>query len=303
MPIGRFVIAGTCCFALSMIAPARAQAPRDIYVLEDAGKVLIFRRHGTSQISGRDTQMNATVSIARQALGDLVIANRAPEEDKSGSIVTPPPGEGNLAAKSVIKCRNFTPWGIALDGDSNIWMTDYESNDVRAYPATANGCPKPLVRISGPHTGLNLPEAVAVDSHGRIVVANYLDAILVFAPGANGDATPIARISGSKTQIQHIEGLALDAKNNIWVTCYAARKILEFEAGASGDAAPERVISGANTKLDAPVGIAIDRRTGEIYVADYGTRAMLVFSKDARGNAVPIGQFDQGGFPFGVALH
>jgi hypothetical protein len=50
------------------------------------------------------------------------------------------------------------------------------------------------------------------------------------------------------------------------------------------------------------VGIALDRRSGEIYVAGYGTRAMLVFAPDANGNVAPIRSFDQGNFPFGVTV-
>jgi streptogramin lyase len=245
--------------------------------------------------------MNSTVAIARQKLGDLVISNRE-VDGEPGSIVTLPAGRGDVPAKFIIKCDGMTPWGIGVDADSNIWMTDYESNDVREYAATADGCPAPLTTISGPHTGLDQPENVAVDRKGRIVVANYLKGILIFAPGSSGDVAPVMTLANSQVMNAHLEGMAIDAKNNIWVTSYANNAVLEFAANAKGNDAPIRVISGDKTQLSAPVGIALDRDSGDIYVAGYGTRAMLVFAPDANGNVAPIRQFDTGAFPFGVTV-
>lgn len=37
----------------------------------------------------------------------------------------------------------------------------------------------------------------------------------------------------------------------------------------------------------ASTGIAIDRLTGEVYVADCGTRSPLAFALDANSNAAP----------------
>ena len=56
-----------------------------------------------------------------------------------------------------------------------------------------------------------------------------------------------------------------------------------------------------SSDLYVPIGIAIDRGTGEIYIADYGTHAVLVFAADANGNVAPIRDF-AGGFDYNVAL-
>jgi|KBSMisStandDraft_5_1062788.scaffolds.fasta_scaffold40982_1 DNA-binding beta-propeller fold protein YncE len=274
--------AALVCLLIPVRAVAQTDRPRPpganspkIFVLHDDGSITIFRGARQTEISGRHTGMRSTVGIVRQKLGDLVVSNRE-VDGRPGSIVTLPAGKGDVEAKFIIKCKGMTPWGTGLDADSNIWMTDYESNDVREYAAAANGCPAPLATISGPHTGLNQPENVAIDRKGRIVVANYLSGIVIFAPGANGDATPVASLTNAQVMNAHLEGMAVDAKNNIWVTSYANNAVLEFAPDANGTAAPIRVISGDKTQLSAPVGIALDRDSGEIYVAAYGTRAMLV---------------------------
>ena len=300
-PASLFLLAFLCPAAFGAGSAAASGSGPTVYVLQDAGAIEVYRGARHWEIAGPDTQMNSVVDIKRQPLGDLVVSNRE-VDGKAGTIVSLPAEKGNVAAKYVIKCKGFTPWGIGIDRNSNIWMTDYETNDVRAYAATANGCPAPLTKISGPHTGLDQPENVAVDRDGRIIVSNYLHGILIFAPGSDGDAAPIRTITNGQVINAHLEGMTVDNKDNIWVTSYANQAVLEFAPDANGTAAPKRVISGSKTRLDAPVGIAVDRKSGEIYVADYGARAILVFGSDAAGNTAPVRTLSPG-FDFGVAVH
>jgi DNA-binding beta-propeller fold protein YncE len=307
MNIRRCLRHGACLLAVTIALPAHASASAGdsptLYVA-DAEGLRIIKAGKMTQIAGRNTKLTSPWSIERQRLGDLVVANREISHSHiPGRIVTLPPGEGNVPAKYVLKCKDFTPGDIALDKDSNIWMTDYDSNDVRAYPATANGCPAPLVTIRGPHTQLDQPEAVAIDSKGRIIVANYLSGIAIYAADANGDAAPIATIEGAETRNAHIEGLAVDSHDNLWVTSYANAAVYEFAPDARGAASPIRMLAGSLTQFSAPIGLAIDRKSGDIYVADYGTRAILEFAPDAQGNAAPIATITGPTFPWDVALH
>jgi hypothetical protein len=306
MSFGRY-LRGACLCVQTIAFPAHAGAPSGdlptLYVA-DAEGLHIIKAGKMTQIAGRNTKLTSPWSIERQRLGDLVVANREISHSHiPGRIVTLPPGEGNVPAKYVLKCKDFTPGDIALDRDSNIWMTDYDSNDVRAYPATATGCPRPLVTIRGPHTGLDQPEAVAIDSKGRIIVANYLSGITIYASGASGDAAPIATIAGTETRNAHIEGLAVDNHDNIWVTSYANAAVYEFTPDAKDAAPPIRTLVGSQTQLSDPIGLAIDRKSGDIYVADYGTRAILEFAPDAQGNAAPIAKITGPTFPWDLALH
>jgi sugar lactone lactonase YvrE len=310
MTIRRFFLSGTCLLALAIALPAHANSPRKnsptLYVVETPG-VGIVKASKRTEITGRNTKLTSPWGIARQALGDLVISNRElSHSEKPGRIVTLPAGKGNVTAKYVLQCKDFAPGGIAVDKDSNIWMTDYDSGaggDVRAYPANATGCPAPLFQITGPHTQLNQPTAVAIDSKGRIIVANYLVGLTIYAPGSNGDVAPIATIKDSDTENSHIEGMTVDNHDNIWVTSYANASVLEFAPDANGNVAPIRKISGDRTQLDAPIGLAVDRKTGNIYVAAYGNAGVLEFAADAQGNVAPISTISGFTSPWGVVLH
>lgn len=295
MQVCRWLAAGL--LAACLTSSAQADGPRATYIV-DGSAILIFHDGKVSRIEGRRTGLGSAVSIARQTLGDLVVSNRGSHDGAPGSIVTLPPRKGNAQARFVISCEAMSPWGIALDADSNIWMTDYDTDEVRAYPANADGCPAPLATIKGAHTLLDKPQVVAIDGKGRIVVVNYLSGVLVFAPGADGDVAPIAQIPLGSA---HVEGIALDAGDHIWVSEYANQKIVEFAAGAK-KTAPLRTIEGAATGLVAPVGLAIERTTGKVYVADYGARRVAVYAAGAQGNAAPIAVFDRGGFPFAIAF-
>jgi DNA-binding beta-propeller fold protein YncE len=294
-----FAASSSAFFAADRATASNVRAPT-IYVLQDGGTIQVYHRARQWAIVGPDTGLEAVIDIKRQALGDLVVSNRDTDSGP-GSIVTLPDGRGNVSATSIIQCDSFSPWGIGVDIDSNIWMTNYESNEVREYAATADGCPAPLAQISGTDTGLDIPLNVGVDRNGRIIVSNYLSGILIFAPGSNGNVSPVAKITNSRVINAHLEGMSIDRRNNIWLTSYANSEVMEFGSKAKGNDAPKRVISGPKTQLASPVGIAFDRKTGEIYVANYGGRAVLVFASDASGDVAPIRQFASG-FDFGVAV-
>lgn len=55
-----------------------------------------------------------------------------------------------------------------------------------------------------------------------------------------------------------------------------------------GNTPPSREITGQNTMLQAPEGVAVDEE-GDIFVADSGANAILVFAGTSRGNVAPIG--------------
>jgi DNA-binding beta-propeller fold protein YncE len=304
MKVAQIVFTGACVACSGALAadtgakpPAR---PPAIYVIQDGSHIQVYKGDHTYSVGGKNTAMYSPIGIAVQKLGDIVYSNREGDH-RPGTIVTLPPGKGDMTAKYIIKCKGLTPWGVSLDADSNIWMTNYETNEVRQYAANANGCPAPLSTIKGPHTLIDNPQGAAVDRKGRIIVTNYLSGILIFAPGAHGDATPIAQITNSKVINAHLEGMTIDRDNNIWVTSYAYGRVMEFAPDANGTEEPKRLIAGKQTQMTVPIGIAIDRRSGEIYVADYGTHAMLVFAPDANGDVAPVRRF-AGGFDYNVAL-
>ena len=204
------------------------------------------------------------------------------------------PGKTRKAGCQLLYVTNSTIQGVTaytLDGVGDVLRTD---------------------TIMGSRTGLNNPDAVAVDAAGDIYVTNFGAAtpatasITIYAPGATGDATPTATIAGSNTGLSTPQGIAVDAAGTIYVANDfiggPASRITVYAPGASGNATPDRSISGG---LDRPRGIALDA-AGNIYVANEEADNVTVYAAGANGLTTPIARIEglnSGLFaPSGVAL-
>jgi hypothetical protein len=74
----------------------------------------------------------------------------------------------------------------------------------------------PVTVITGPHTGLDEPRGIAVDSGGYIYVENDGSpsddkggSVTIYSPTSNSDAAPVSAISGPMTGIHFPHGIAL----------------------------------------------------------------------------------------------
>jgi len=126
--------------------------------------------------------------------------------------------------------------GIALDTAGKIYVTNRGgmapdgADSITVYAPGASGDVAPIAIISGPKTRLKLPQGIAVDSDGKIYVANDgneeevepdadrfdqrprpdpADSITVYAPGSSGNVAPLARINGPRTGLGHPMGIAV----------------------------------------------------------------------------------------------
>ena len=168
-------------------------------------------------------------------------------------------------------------------------------NSITGYATAASGNTAPQTTIlgGGNSTGLYGPAGVALDTAGRLYVANCCGQILVFAPGATGEAAPISTIGGDSTGLAYPTGIAFDAKGNLYVSNrVAGPSITGYAAGATGNIAPITTIAGANTGLGSPTGIAFDA-SGRLYVANGANVAspagkILIYAAGANGNVAPI---------------
>jgi hypothetical protein len=181
---------------------------------------------------------------------------------------------------------------------SSIFVTDFETNDVNAFPTNANGNVEPTVAITGANSSLFAPVAIAFDSNDNIYVANsqggtYADgSINVYAAGGNGNAAPSAVIVGPDTGLADPRGIALDSLGNIYVANEGDTEpptdgsITEYPAGSNGDVTPIATITGVLTQaLANPVGIAVEPSTGDIYVSNLD--GITVYPAGSNGEATP----------------
>jgi len=121
-----------------------------------------------------------------------------------------------------------------------------------ANAATATGNVAPTAVLSGTNTMLSQPNALAIDSTGRLIVADGHSGILTFAKGAMGNVAPVGVIAGSTTDIAYPTGVAVDGSGDIWECDVDAgtAQILEFAAGSNGNVPPIAQIAGSATTLE-----------------------------------------------------
>jgi len=184
---------------------------------------------------------------------------------------------------------------IAVGPDGKVyvtyrWRLGYH-NEIAVYAGGTNGNVAPIATLSGPHTGLRFPSAIAVDARGAIYAANGRgDSITIYAPNSRGDATPIATISGSTTWLGGPEAIALDSQGKIYVAntrggFMGTGGITIYPAGSHGDASPIATIAGTQTGLVQPYSIAVDTR-GRIYAVDSG--GIKIYGRESNGDVAPI---------------
>ena len=213
------------------------------------------------------------------------------------------------------------PRGIALDTKGNIFVSNSgDANNsnvasVTVYAAGAAGNVSPTAVISGAATGLSFPNGIALDTLGRIYVANGTDlsglglgSVTVYAANATNNASPTVTISGAATELSEPQGLALDTSGNIYVSNRGGNSVTAYSAGATGNASPAKTISGTATGLSTPNGIALDAQ-GNLYVTNEGAGSVTVYPASATGNAAPTATISgaatglNAGTIQGVAIH
>ncbi len=259
--------------------------------------------------------------------------------DKSGNIyvtnscngiasvtIYPEGSNGDSAPTAVIGGSNTglaSPFGIAVDSSGKIYVADSAAG-VLVYPALGSSTgllnEAPTATISGTMTGLLGPSGIALDSSGKIYVADYYVAS-VFVYSALGSSTgllneaPLATISGGTTGLIGPYGIALDSSGSIYVAddgdatnSYTPSVFVYPPLGSNTgllDESPTTAISGSITRLIYPQGIAVDS-SGNIYVADDGAASVFVYSAGSTGAAAPLATISGSNTgllgPFGIAL-
>jgi DNA-binding beta-propeller fold protein YncE len=154
---------------------------------------------------------------------------------------------------------------------------------------------------SGPRArGLRRPYGVAVDSKGRIFVADTEQAsVFVF----DIPARKFGRLGGDERQVtlRIPIGLAVDEHDNIYVGDNGHGAVLVFDAALQY----QRMLT-ARGDLEAPTGIAVDSDAGRLYATDTRRHTLTTFDlasgkiiKRIGKKGAKAGEF---GWPNGVAV-
>jgi sugar lactone lactonase YvrE len=290
----------------------------------------------TAFIAGSNTGITDPIGLALDSKDNVYVSDSA-----AVSVFVYPAvgtGTGTLNDKPTATIAGsdtglLIPAGIALDSSDGIYLADEENVTVSVFAAIGSSTGSlneaPTTSIGTPPiSGLSAPAGIALDSTGKIYVAddqslvhspessalgrNVSPSVSVYAAGSNANSAPIAVISGNNTGLVQPQGIALDSSRNIYVVdcgdCSAGESgnpsVFVYPAGSNGNISPSATITGTNTGLGIPAGIAIDS-SNRIYVIEEESSSVLVYPAGSNGNIAPtttIAVDPEMGFPIGIAL-
>jgi len=229
-------------------------------------------------ISGAATTMLFAGHVAIDSVNDLVYVGSASSSlaVTSNILVFGPAStiSGNVAPLRTISLTLLIA-GMALDVANNRLFLSDQAGFIHVYDnaSTLNGAVVPNRVITGAATQVVVPGALALDTSGRLIVANrsaiippFTNNILIFsnAGAINGNVAPAATATLAANQLA--QAMAISPAGELYVVDGGASlTVYSNIATATGGLLPSRVISGPNTGLNpgpaiptAVLGVAMD---------------------------------------------
>lgn len=205
------------------------------------------------------------------------------------------PGSAGSNDGAGSSARLNSPWGVAVDGNSNVFVADRANNRIRKMTpdgmvSTLAGSGQPgYVDGAGGTARFNFPQGVAADSFGNVFVADTDNHIirkiapdgqvttLAGSPNYNGSGLPIGGFTdgiGSAARFRAPHGLAADGSGDVYVADSGNNCIRKITPGGvvttlAGNPAVAGCADGTGPSalFSAPASVALDD-AGNIIVAD-----------------------------------
>jgi len=156
-----------------------------------------------------------------------------------GRTVDGKPVDGTLQVKG--------PFGIAIDQQDRIWITNSSSNTVTRFPASDPGNAEEIEVGFSPH-------AIAIDSRGNAWVGN-----LIGHPGAKEKVDLVKQALEAKLEARRGTMSADDIAANMWANLWNI--VSEYPGGDISMISPDGTVHGpfnAGGAITGPWGVAID---------------------------------------------
>lgn len=267
-------------------------------------------------------QIGVPAALALDAFGNLYFAdgNRVRAIDAGSGIVGTLAGTGAAGFSGdggpATSAMLSSPLSIAVDSKFNLFIADTANQRVRRVDAlsgiittAAGNGTAGFGGDNGPATAasLDLPESLAVDANGNLIVADTGNGLIRRVSGSTGIISTIAGGGGSSfdgdsgpavtAQFDGLRGIALDSSGDLYLADTGncrVRKItasIGFVSTAAGSGAAGSgcgSFSGDNgpataATLNAPGDVAVDNH-GNLFIADTGNARIRMV--DASSNVI-----------------
>ncbi|SNT34384.1 Streptogramin lyase [Granulicella rosea] len=202
--------------------------------------------------SSADT-LGATLRIAHQPASYPGLYALAANSTAYSPSLTAAPTDWTLALR-IAASGLATPFGIAIDGAGNGWVTNESAASlVQLSPAGTT-----LLTVTG--SGLLAPRGVAIDRSGNLWVANTgADSVLKLSSTGS-------LLAKASTGLNAPTAIANDSAGNAWVANTGGNSVIQLSSTG--------IVLTNTIGLSAPSGIALDS-AGNVWVANTGADNVL----------------------------
>src|SRR5277367_6254 len=221
-------------------------------------------------------------------------------------------GDG-IAATSA---KLYFPQGVALDGSGNLYIADINNSLVRrvdltsgiitTYAGTPGTAGFPANNVLATSASLNGPEALAVDTGGNLFIADQYDQVVCRVDATSKNITIVAGTGSqgfggdggpaTSATLNTPAGLAVDGAGNIYIADYSNSRVREVLSPTS-KTTPNQINTivgnstfgyngdggvGTATELTNPVGLFVDAATGNLWIADYWSNRVRLYTASTK---------------------
>jgi DNA-binding beta-propeller fold protein YncE len=286
------------------LAPAWAQD--ELFVTnQDSNSVTVYFRTADGDVtpvrtlSGTDTGLSDPSGLFADPVGnELFVANAGNNTVTVYPLNWTDPNTSPIRKLDGVPTGLNEPTGLTVDRvNKELIVANFGNDSVTVYPQTW-----PVLvpntaflrqLIGATNTKLEEPADVAVDTvHNELFVANFAnDSITVYSRTANGDTAPLRTLIGANTGLVGPQDLDLDTVHGeLFVANFLAGSVTVYPRTwpvLEPDTSFVRRLSGGSTGLNGPFGLAVDTLHNELFVANFSTPSVTVYSRTASGGPGP----------------